>query len=1033
MSFHSTKGVFGEGKCFIQGFCFLIFSKVSIIVVMLLLTYTKKLFFCCFIAQNGYYFFEMYFYKKLLLLLCWMTISMAVSTAQELSSQVYGINSPLHSNTINEIHYSKDGLLYIAAQSGFFAFNGHTFREFKLSNGTSFNATNIEEDTDGTIYLISSFEQSLHRLYQNQIQKVVLPDSIKGQKLNRFIIQDSFMYYFLSNTIWATDRSKDSTYVILKNNTITTANIAKNCAMGIQYADIGVLLQQLEEGQLITRRNHTPITHFHRALDTAIVDYIPREKENGYIIDVDGHILIDLQQCSIPLTPSGIKKINNQFWVLCQQGLYIPYLNKLYFEGQFITGVVQDSENSIWVATLDAGLHKVDLDYVYYPIVQEGRSAHFIFVHEDRLLYSDRKGNLYTWDTIQGSFFLFDESKLKATVKNIFYNPVDDCFGVSGNEYRTFDRKTLQQIDYREFYGKCRFDSIAHYVEHTVFKSMYRRLHPRFVEAGRKVFELKKVSPIDKAHDVSFFNNGHLTNDKISFSEVVIFSNEKKYNDPIPWEGMVVGSCDSLLVFVDFERKEIISTSEHNNIKNYYVSNNRLFLFTDSYIHEISKSNTVIRSVKRKNGTEQMVTNVSANEDYIAISTIGCVYLLDASSLQTIYKFSSKNGIASKDGNRAWIYQDYLYVNGSQGVTKINLSTRLDKGTPSVAIESIWNNQSLITTTDLDYTQNDLKFLFSIRSMKIAGQLYWRLNNEDWSATNEEEILLQNLQYGTYTIEVYYKNDLGVSSPLVSHTFTIHPPYWQTWWFQLSLYFLGLLILLGIGWWIIRNNQKRLKRESKFNQLKLQALQSQMNPHFIFNVLTAVQNLWLQGKNEAAMKLQSNFAKLLRKIFQYSSQQNITIEQLSDFINNYLKLEQIRFDHKVDIDFEIDGVLYEEDYGVPPLLLQPVIENSFKHGLLHKNGEKKLSIKLTIEGDYLYAVVEDNGVGRTISETSDQTRNSGLKTTFQRLNILQESKIGTPHPHQNIRITDLKNQSNLAIGTKVEIWIPLTFFQVEKL
>ena len=173
------------------------------------------------------------------------------------------------------------------------------------------------------------------------------------------------------------------------------------------------------------------------------------------------------------------------------------------------------------------------------------------------------------------------------------------------------------------------------------------------------------------------------------------------------------------------------------------------------------------------------------------------------------------------------------------------------------------------------------------------------------------------------------------------------------------------------------------------------------------------------------MQLQSNFAKLLRKIFQYSSKMSISIEQVYEFLNYYLDLEQIRFENKVDIDFIIQEELFIEEYYVPPLIIQPIIENSFKHGLFHKRSDMKLLINLKVEGPYLHCLVEDNGVGRKINKKDNMDRTSGLTTTKKRLEILQEAVFNELHPYGNIRITDLVSDSDESpLGTRVELWIP---------
>jgi len=182
----------------------------------------------------------------------------------------------------------------------------------------------------------------------------------------------------------------------------------------------------------------------------------------------------------------------------------------------------------------------------------------------------------------------------------------------------------------------------------------------------------------------------------------------------------------------------------------------------------------------------------------------------------------------------------------------------------------------------------------------------------------------------------------------------------------------------------------------------------------------------MQKKNEPALQMQSTFAKLLRKIFQYSSRKSITIEEEAAFLHNYLNLEQIRFEQSVQIDFTVEEELLDGSYAIPPLLIQPIIENSFKHGLFHKTAEKKLTIKLKEEGAYLYCMVEDNGVGRKFNQQLNKTkrRTSGLTTTQDRLSILQENEQGTTHPHNNFKITDLKDTTGKPVGTCVELWIP---------
>ena len=238
-------------------------------------------------------------------------------------------------------------------------------------------------------------------------------------------------------------------------------------------------------------------------------------------------------------------------------------------------------------------------------------------------------------------------------------------------------------------------------------------------------------------------------------------------------------------------------------------------------------------------------------------------------------------------------------------------------------------------------------------------------------------------------------------------------------------------IALSVGLQQSERKRKAAKMKAQINQLRLQSLQSQMNPHFIFNVQDAIQGLWLEGKEIAALNMQTNFSKLLRRIFQYSGKVSISIDQLVDFLNNYINLEKIRFDTEIIIDFEISNELLNDDVYIPPLLIQPIIENSFKHGLLHKKEDKRLKIELAKEGNYLFCAIEDNGIGRKKKDNllDVSRKSSGLKTTLDRLKLLQLTIMREKHPHNNMKITDLKNNDTEPVGTKVEMWIPFVDFK----
>lgn len=223
------------------------------------------------------------------------------------------------------------------------------------------------------------------------------------------------------------------------------------------------------------------------------------------------------------------------------------------------------------------------------------------------------------------------------------------------------------------------------------------------------------------------------------------------------------------------------------------------------------------------------------------------------------------------------------------------------------------------------------------------------------------------------------------------------------------------------------------KREAELQQIKLQqaeselkALKAQMNPHFVFNALNSIQEVFFLGDKRLANKHLSRFSTLIRNILKVSGQTSILLHDEVNMLQEYLELEALRFgdtfSYSVDIDEEID--VYNID--VPPMIVQPFVENAIKHGLMHRQGEQqlKLSIRYNQEHNTLLVCVSDNGVGRAASADINQYRQghqsfatTALQKRFEFLNMKGDQRY-------SFEYVDLYND-NTAAGTEVYIHIPI--------
>ena len=173
------------------------------------------------------------------------------------------------------------------------------------------------------------------------------------------------------------------------------------------------------------------------------------------------------------------------------------------------------------------------------------------------------------------------------------------------------------------------------------------------------------------------------------------------------------------------------------------------------------------------------------------------------------------------------------------------------------------------------------------------------------------------------------------------------------------------------------------------------------------------------------MNYLARFARLIRLIFEHSKGNTITLEQELEFINLYLNLEKLRFKDKVDVnisvDPEVEGI--KDIIKIPPLLIQPIIENSFKHGLFHKKSNGNLGIEYSLKEDLLNVVIQDDGIGRVASKkisrkNTEKQISSGIKTTLERIDLLN---FGKDKKLNRVEIEDLYDKDGSAAGTKTTL------------
>ncbi len=234
----------------------------------------------------------------------------------------------------------------------------------------------------------------------------------------------------------------------------------------------------------------------------------------------------------------------------------------------------------------------------------------------------------------------------------------------------------------------------------------------------------------------------------------------------------------------------------------------------------------------------------------------------------------------------------------------------------------------------------------------------------------------------------------------------------------------AVLVVILSGAMFFHNRQLRSKHRMLLTEQKL--LRSQMNPHFIFNSLSAIQSYILKNKALEAGSYLSRFAKLMRSILENSSKEFITLEEEIETLENYLNLQKIRLQEKLEYSIHADDGLLEEEISVPPMLSQPFIENSIEHGILKKeSAEGKIDIRFIDQQDQIIIEIIDNGIGREKAGKSGEKKHRSRATEITQNRISLLSKAYKMKP--TFATVDLYDKNNKPEGTKVLITLPKLF------
>lgn len=953
----------------------------------------------------------------------------------------------LPSNESYYIYRDSNNFLWIATDQGVVRYNGNKMEFFDLPDNVVFK---IYEDSKGRIWFFS-LTCKLAYFYKGTINIYKYNNSI-AKAFKSLIITNAWVNSDDEIII----NSATQNFAISNPGVITKSDYFSTNKNDPTVFEISRIKDRQYFARLINFNNHY--------LNTISIKIIKQNKQLLYKCQITpgaynqygcvttddrtffffyGKTLIKLNEDGSSVAKNfssvitSLEPDKENIWVGFIKGgavLLDSGLNNIYktLNVKSVTSIRKDLEGGTWFSTLEQGVFYLKNSYIMHltgDSLLTGPVFRLLKTGDSSLLFANSNG-----------IYQLSGNKISTIVKQS-YNKVTDLFidnnknlCISGSrEYEPCSNgeyKKSNNASYNNIFFMTSVSELINLQQNRYLMNTYR---------GVLLFDMKSVTGTAKTPEcltMRYF-------DSTVLKPGILFFDSKKQ--------LWMGSVNALYRF-----------SSLNNLPVQFKPADTLFKKGVTYMQQLTNGvyaigvrfggivlmndTGIIANITESNGLlNNSVRYILPLKDQIWAATSKGISVINFQSYYPL-KYSIIN-IGKNDGlYNVTIYQ-LMQHNGnilaatSNGIYEINNSAQFLNNTLKPipfyinAINYYKGDTNNIEKITLPYNKNKVIISYSAVCFNLPEKVkyYYRFSNFDtiWHEIASTEFLMENLIAGNYNLEMKAAvNDEQRFSEIQKLQVIIEKPWWQNNWLRLA----GFIFLLATIYFFykrrIRSITLKEKQTAALNtrmvELEQMALRSQMNPHFIFNCLTSIQQLIVSGNKTEANEYLVKFARLIRKTLELSANSFITVEEETNYIKEYLALEQLRIPGQFEFSIHIDANINAQRTEIPGMMLQPIIENSIRHGIKHLENKKgQINISLKDQGRYILCSIIDNGVGRTKSDESKgnyftENKSYGMEIVSRRLSAI------TYHNEKEgkLDVEDLFNKDGSPAGTKVTMQLP---------
>jgi two-component sensor histidine kinase len=928
------------------------------------------------------------------------------------------VNEGLPSSESYFVHFDRSGYLWVCTDRGVVRYDGFKFELFTTANGLPDNVVfYVVEDKQGRIWFVgnsgklSYYHQGKIHLYQYN-HKIYGTLKINPRPAKKLSFDQKGNLIFSNNYNGIVRISKQGEiqhwYKNIDHHQVIEiagafhplfANIAptvdatfpngrgKSVQIHSAFPDISLQLSEIRIGHRLFGRFKNEIFEINAPTKNKCLfeNVIGMDEVNGYLV---------------------ICTLKGGFIFSKENNYDLSKPAHVFFKEHKVSSLTQDSEGGWWASTLDNGVY-----YMPNPALSNykigfrgGENEIFdVFPFRGELYYSNLNG-----------YFKFNNGAC-----------IHRLFGPSTNFGVQFGDQLLIKND-------LHFESLFKRVNHLTICSELESFSPgknnSMLVSGFRLFRYYQ----DGTSETIYTYNPHKTQPgNIHLDQV---AEDLKRNK------IYAGNLLGLHRFNGKDFDQVNIPKELRNIRIsalIYDPRFGLWVGTRGQGVYLLQDDKIVVHVTNENGL------IDDQINSIALGSNQCIWVATNSGVSKVFIVSKTNyriqnitkftGLISSEINRVCEFGDSLYMATKSGISvlPINFNTKKAVNNRHVQLKEFRVNGVQSVPKEGVFLLNGYSdlikiHLFSSNHRMSKNKKYrYRLNSsEDWTEGSYGVISFVNLEHGTYDLEISYLDENGVYvKPYRICTIVKSPKFIES---NLFILLLIIGVLSGLGLLVffrLRSIRARYRQLKLIEQLEQKSLIAQINPHFIFNSLNSIQSFLVYEENEKAEKYLVKLGKLIRSTLTVSRENKVSIQQEMVLLTQYLQLEQMRF--KERFQFVIDSHLNtEEELSlIPPMLIQPFVENSVLHGFIDKHESGIIRIRfMAIEQGRLFVEIEDNGVGRKRIKTEENSghRSFGTQITQERLQAFERR-----YKHQfYFEIIDLI-ENEQPVGTFVKLVIPI--------